>query len=128
KMRVVVMYGGKPAKTKFRCLKTKIRFSFSPEEFTLLECQPVTGRTHQIRVHLAALGHPVVGDYWYSGRRKYRAVKKFLPRPFLHAKQIGFRLPESDRRQFFNSPLAGDLRRLLTDYGRLEKISAKNKI
>lgn len=77
---------------------------------TLLEIKPVTGRTHQIRVHLAASGHPVVGDSRY-GRIK---SKKRCPRLFLHAHRLGFTHPESHKRMDFLSPLPDDLEAFLS--------------
>jgi len=73
-------------------------------EFSLLEIRPVTGRTHQIRVHLAASGHPVVGDTRYGRRRKSNC-----PRLFLHAVRIALRHPETSARVEFSSPLPPDL-------------------
>jgi len=83
-------------------------------EFTLLEIQPVTGRTHQIRVHLAAAGHPIAGDSRY-GRRK---TKIKVPRLFLHAAYLSFCHPETEKRVEYSSPLPADLKEFL---GQLEK-------
>ena len=77
-------------------------------ETTLLEIRPVTGRTHQIRVHLAAAGHPVVGDTRY-GRKSGR---KF-PRLFLHAHRLSFFHPETGETVEFESPLPSDLGEIL---------------
>lgn len=74
-------------------------------EFTLLEIHPVTGRTHQIRVHLAAAGHPIAGDPRY-GRRK---TKIKVPRLFLHASYLSFYHPETEKRVEYSSPLPADL-------------------
>ncbi len=79
------------------------------EEFTLLHIKPVTGRTHQIRVHMAASGHPVVGDERY-GRLKSR---KQCPRLFLHASSLSFIHPESKESVEFSSPLPKDLKDFL---------------
>ena len=81
------------------------------QEFTLLEIKPVTGRTHQIRVHLAAAGHPLVGDSRY-GRRK---TKIRIPRLFLHAFYLSFVHPETDERVEFSSPLPKDLNEFLVN-------------
>jgi len=77
--------------------------------FTLLEIRPVTGRTHQIRVHFAASGHPLVGDVRY-GRRKSK-IK--CPRLFLHASRLSFLHPETGKKTEFTSPLAEDLKGFL---------------
>jgi len=74
-------------------------------DWTLLEIKPLTGRTHQIRVHLAASGHPIVGDPRY-GRRKSVGP---APRLFLHAHRLSFNHPNSGIRVEFRSPLAPDL-------------------
>ena len=78
-----------------------------------------TGRTHQIRVHLSAIGHPVVGDALYGGVHRrvpgdLRAVNH-LERPFLHAARLVFKHPEDDRRMEFTSVLPADLQRVLDE-------------
>jgi 23S rRNA pseudouridine1911/1915/1917 synthase len=78
-----------------------------------------TGRTHQIRVHLNAIGHPIVGDALYGGvhRRvpvRVRAVLR-LARPFLHAERLAFTHPRSGERMEFSAPLPEDLRTVLQD-------------
>lgn len=78
-------------------------------EFTLLEIKPTTGRTHQIRVHLSASGHPVVGDNRYGGRKS----KISCPRLFLHAQRLVFFHPETKERVEFSSRLPQDLRDFL---------------
>lgn len=86
------------AETRFKVLRCV-------EKYSLLEIKPLTGRTHQIRVHLSASGHPVVGDPRY-GRRK---SKKKSPRLFLHAHRLSFSHPATGKRMEFCSPLAPDL-------------------
>jgi 23S rRNA pseudouridine1911/1915/1917 synthase len=78
-----------------------------------------TGRTHQIRVHLSAIGHPVVGDPLYGGVHRrvpgdLRAVTH-LERPFLHAARLAFAHPADKRRMEFTSPLPADLQRVLDE-------------
>ncbi len=78
-----------------------------------------TGRTHQIRVHLSAIGHPIVGDALYGGIHRrvpgdLRAVSH-LDRPFLHAARLAFTHPTEDRRMEFESPLPDDLQRVLDE-------------
>jgi 23S rRNA pseudouridine1911/1915/1917 synthase len=77
--------------------------------FTLLEIRPITGRTHQIRVHCAASGHPLVGDTRY-GRLK---SKPKCPRLFLHASCLSFLHPETGERAEFTSPFPKDLEEFL---------------
>jgi 23S rRNA pseudouridine1911/1915/1917 synthase len=104
KMAVVV--GGRPARTRYEVLEA---FE-APARCALLECRLETGRTHQIRVHLAAIGHPVVGDARYGGARP--AIE--LDRPFLHATHLGFRHPTTGEPVSFDSPLPADLRAVVT--------------
>jgi 23S rRNA pseudouridine1911/1915/1917 synthase len=78
-----------------------------------------TGRTHQIRVHLSAIGHPVVGDSVYGGVRRrvpgdLRAVQR-LDRPFLHAERLAFRHPRDGQRMEFTAPLPDDLAGILEE-------------
>ena len=81
--------------------------------FTLLACQPKTGRTHQIRVHLKHIGHPLVSDEKYAGRKVYRLDKRWCPRQFLHAKKISFKHPVSGKWMQMESPLPDDLKNVL---------------
>ncbi len=86
---------------------------------SLLHLALATGRTHQIRVHLNAIGHPVVGDQLYGGVRRrvashLRAVMR-LERPFLHAARLAFAHPGDGRRMEFRSPLPEDLQSVLDD-------------
>ena len=80
-------------------------------DYTLLEIRPETGRTHQIRVHLAAIGYPVVGDKVYGVKSPH------LERQFLHASRLGFELPSTGEYVEFNSELPPDLERALRDIG-----------
>jgi 23S rRNA pseudouridine1911/1915/1917 synthase len=111
--RMAVVRGGRNALTLFR-----VRRSF--ERFTLLDVELKTGRTHQIRVHLAWLKHPVVGDETYGGGRdntiqdpQLRARVRNLKRHFLHAEKLGFTHPETDQFLKFESPLPEELTELL---------------
>jgi 23S rRNA pseudouridine1911/1915/1917 synthase len=100
-MRMAVVVDGKPARTRYQVLA---EYS-SPAAVTALRCHLETGRTHQIRVHLAAIGHPVVGDANYGGSRS--AI--MTPRPFLHAAQLEFAHPISGEPMSFSSPLPDEL-------------------
>ncbi len=104
--RMVVSARGKEARTRYEVLET---FD-EPVEVSLLECRLETGRTHQVRVHLAAIGHPVVGDDRYDGVRQ----SLVCPRPFLHAAMLGFVHPRSDAYCEFTSPLPEDIAGVLT--------------
>jgi 23S rRNA pseudouridine1911/1915/1917 synthase len=86
---------------------------------SLLRVAIATGRTHQIRVHLSAIGHPIVGDPTYGGLHRrtpanLRAVQR-LERPFLHAARLAFTHPVDGRRIEFDSPLPLDLQEVLDD-------------
>lgn len=83
-------------------------------EFTLLRCFPLTGRTHQIRVHLKYIGHSIVADEKYGGRKTYRLDHRWCPRQFLHAAKIEFKHPVTGNRMEFDSPLPKDLEESLS--------------
>jgi 23S rRNA pseudouridine1911/1915/1917 synthase len=80
------------------------------KDTTLLEVRPVTGRTHQIRVHLTAAGHPIVGDPVYGRKREPRE----FPRIFLHAHTLSFLHPATEERLTFASPLPPDLEEVVS--------------
>ncbi len=86
-------------------------------QFTLLSCRPLTGRTHQIRVHLKYINFPIVSDEKYVGRKIYRLDKRWCPRLFLHAAKIGFYHPKTNEWVEFESELPEDLKEAL---GKLE--------
>jgi len=94
---------------KPREAETRYRLLQAYQEFAYLEIHPLTGRTHQIRVHMAAAGHPLVGDSRY-GRRGGKGPS---PRLFLHAATLKFRHPGSGERVEFSSPLPPDLQAVL---------------
>jgi 23S rRNA pseudouridine1911/1915/1917 synthase len=87
------------------------------DKFTLLKVQLHTGRTHQIRVHASATGHPVAGDQLYGGRFKKPDAKLF-PRQFLHASALKFTLPGGREMQFV-SPLPEDLQKSISNLKQL---------
>ena len=94
---------------KPRSAETRYSVLREYEESTLLEIQPITGRTHQIRVHMAAAGHPIIGDNRY-GRRKGKIRSTRL---FLHACSLKFMHPETKEKVEFSSPLPQDLENIL---------------
>lgn len=89
--KFAVVEDGKEAETVFRLKKTVNTKENEP--ISLIECEPHTGRTHQIRVHLTALGFPVVGDKLYSGKKHVRRDKDVYERQYLHASEIEFEHP-----------------------------------
>lgn len=78
-------------------------------EVTLITCRLETGRTHQIRAHFAAIGHPVLGDIAYGGSVAGTIYEGVLSRPFLHAEMLGFDHPVTGDRLRFTSPIPADL-------------------
>ena len=108
--------GAREASTRYRLLR---RF----RDFTLLEAEPRTGRTHQIRVHLSSIGHPVVGDTLYGAPARLRIdtrEEKTLERNFLHAAALALRHPRTQERLSFRAALAPELEDFLK---RLETVS-----
>lgn len=112
--RVVKVHpDGKPSLTQFSILQ---RF----EGFTLMEARPITGRTHQIRVHAQFAGHSLAGDEKYGDDGINEALRGLgLKRLFLHASSLSFYLPDSDQLTTVNAPLPADL------YEPLSKLIAK---
>lgn len=98
--RMAVVSGGREARTEYRVIKYM-------NGHTLLEVMPETGRTHQIRVHLSAIGHPVFGDPIYGKK------SPLLGRQFLHAYRLGFRLPSNREYVEFRSDLPPELENVL---------------
>jgi 23S rRNA pseudouridine1911/1915/1917 synthase len=101
--------GAREALTRYHVLR---RFP----KFTLLRADPLTGRTHQVRVHLASLGHPVVGDTLYGAPSRIHAgnsERKTLSRNFLHAASIEFNHPGNGQVMRFESPLPAELQEFL---------------
>jgi 23S rRNA pseudouridine1911/1915/1917 synthase len=104
--KMTIVANGKQARTHYTVLK-----SFAlPDPCSLVECRLETGRTHQIRVHLSAIGHPVVGDPRYGGLRGAIAC----PRPWLHAKALSFLHPRTGERLSFTSEVPDDLMKVLS--------------
>ncbi len=104
RQRMAVVSKGREARTEYRVIKYY-------GNYTLMEIKPETGRTHQIRVHLSAIGFPVAGDATY-GLKSPR-----FPRQFLHASRIGFNLPSTGVWVEFESPLPPDLEKVLREIG-----------
>jgi len=104
RMAVVAEGKGREARTSYHVLK-------HVGDYTLLEVKPETGRTHQVRVHLSAIGYPAAGD------RVYGSKSDKLPRLFLHACRLGFKLPSTGEFKEFTSNLPPDLEQALEDIG-----------
>ena len=117
RIKMAVVASGRPARTDF------IRLGrFTSTE--LLRCQLHTGRTHQIRVHLAAIGHPVVGDDIYGGGGARRIVGLPPQRHFLHAAWLVFNHPVSGAQLEFRAPLPEELRQSLLTVAELPDLFA----
>jgi len=102
-----------------RSAVTRVTWSRDLKGVTLLRVAIATGRTHQIRVHLSAIGHPICGDALYGGVHRrvphpLRAVTK-LTRPFLHAERLAFTHPRTQERLEFSAPLPDDLEAVLME-------------
>ncbi|RUO77626.1 23S rRNA pseudouridine(955/2504/2580) synthase RluC [Idiomarina seosinensis] len=99
---------GKPSHTRFRIQQ---RY----QQATLVEASPVTGRTHQIRVHALHAGHPIAGDLKYGDEEFDQQLKKLgLERLFLHAWKLKLMHPKTEQEVFFEAPLEASLEKLLT--------------
>jgi 23S rRNA-/tRNA-specific pseudouridylate synthase len=96
---------GKPSETRFRVIKRN-------QESALVEAKPMTGRTHQIRVHAYALGHPLVEDFMYGARDMYG-----FGRPMLHAQTLSFIHPATNERVKFSAPHPADFDEALKNLG-----------
>jgi len=100
RQRMAIVEAGKDAITRYQVRKYLANY-------TLVEVSPLTGRTHQIRLHLSAIGCPVVGDPIYGIKSAH------LDRQFIHAYRLGFRLPSTKQYQEFSCPLPADLKQAL---------------
>jgi 23S rRNA pseudouridine1911/1915/1917 synthase len=100
RQKMSITDSGRPARTAYTVLKYL-------DGYTLVEARPETGRTHQIRVHFASVGHPVVGDATYG------AKSELVGRQFLHAQRLSFKLPSTGKTVEFTAPLPPDLRSAL---------------
>lgn len=106
KIRMAVVRNGRPARTKYKVIYTGV-----DKKWSLVMVQILTGRTHQIRVHMSSLGHPVLGDSLYGGKidsfwgGKEKLLQKLVKRQLLHSAELGFNLPHIDKYQlFFQAP------------------------
>lgn len=118
--RFGVLPGGREAQTSY---KTLAYYKNDTETFSFLELLPKTGRTHQIRIHLKHLGHPIVADTFYTGRKTARNDRKWCPRLFLHAHKLSFIHPAAKKSVSFTSDLPSDLTQALASLVKFSQIS-----
>jgi len=110
RQRMAVLPGGREAITEYHVLE-QFSHPIGPVagDYTLVEAEPLTGRTHQIRVHLASIGHPIAGDRVYGRRRSSLP----LARQFLHARRLGFKHPRTGQQMNLEAALPEDLATVL---------------
>lgn len=108
--RFGVIPDGREAITSYKVLS---QYTIYDIPYTLLELAPKTGRTHQIRIHLKHIGHPIVADEFYAGRKTARNDRRWCPRLFLHAGGISFIHPNTKKKVEFSSPLPLSLTAIL---------------
>lgn len=109
-----VVPGGRPSTTFYATVAVYTLQPKRSEQFSLVEITPKTGRTHQIRVHMKYLNHPIVSDFLYAGRKTSRDDRKLLDRVFLHAVKIRIIHPVTGEMVTFTSPLAEELQSFIT--------------
>jgi 23S rRNA pseudouridine1911/1915/1917 synthase len=117
RQRFACVEGGRPARTHWRVMETLV---LDEERFSLVECRLETGRTHQIRVHLQAIGNPVVGDDRYGTSPASDAALS-VPRLALHARTLGFEHPITGARVEKTEPVPTDLDDLFNRVGLTER-------
>ncbi len=114
RMRFGVIAGGREAQTEYDVLAIyTLKVHKETETLSLVQLHPLTGRTHQIRVHLKHLGHPIFADELYAGRKTARDDRQLLPRLFLHAQQLEFVHPTTGEQMTIKAPLPEELQHFL---------------
>lgn len=109
--RFGIVPGGKDSITKYKSIKyISATFAGEHEEITMVEVYPETGRTHQIRVHMKYIHHPLVGDYLYAGRKTSRDDRVWAPRVMLHAWKLSFFHPTTGKLLAFEAPIPDDMK------------------
>lgn len=116
--RFGILPGGRASKTLYKVLQyyqnTPLDKGGKGDFFSFVELYPQSGRTHQIRVHLKYLNHPIFADFLYAGRKTARKDRKILPRVFLHAARITFHHPVTGKQVSFEAPLPEELQQVLS--------------
>lgn len=123
--RFGVLSGGREASTSYEVItnyqlppasSSEAGRAISNEVMSLVRLFPKTGRTHQIRVHLKHIGHPIFGDPLYGGRKTARDDRKLLNRVFLHAEEISFLDPTTGKEVSFKSEMPKELSEMLENF------------
>lgn len=107
-----IVPGGRESKTLYKVLH-EYKNSKTKETLTYIELYPQSGRTHQIRVHLKYIGHPIFADFLYAGRKTARSDRKVLDRVFLHAAKISFKHPQTGKEMDFTADLPTELQQVI---------------
>ncbi|OGM08626.1 hypothetical protein A2159_03705 [Candidatus Woesebacteria bacterium RBG_13_34_9] len=115
--RFGVLPGGRESKTKYKVISY---YSDNSQIYSFLEFYPETGRTHQIRIHAKYLGHSIVSDEFYAGRKTAKKDRSICPRLFLHSYRIEFIHPVSNTLIKFVSNIPSDLNRVLKNFKKLD--------
>lgn len=104
--RFGVLQGGREATTRYEVTGY---YELNGDVYSLLHLKPKTGRTHQIRIHLKYIGHPIFSDTFYAGRKTSRRDRLIIPRLFLHASTINFTHPDTGKEIEIKDPLPSEL-------------------
>ncbi len=115
-----IVAGGRESVTFYNVVAYYQMNNAQKELLTLLSLEPKTGRTHQIRVHLKYLNHPIFADFLYAGRKTAKRDRQFLSRVFLHAAKISFMHPETGKSVSYESPLSKELQEVINSLTKIE--------
>ncbi len=116
RMRFGVIADGREAHTLYEVKEYYQLKDKYDEVLSLLSVFPKTGRTHQIRVHMKHINHPVFADMLYAGRKNARDDRKYLQRIFLHAASITFQHPSTQEEMTLTAPLPEELKKFLEEH------------
>lgn len=120
--RFGILSEGREAQTSYRVLSF---YDYEGEYFSLLEAMPFTGRTHQIRIHLKYIGHSILSDKFYAGRKTCRQDLTFCPRLFLHASNLTFKHPFKAKNIEIESVLPEELLKVLAKMKKVVDLDKK---
>jgi 23S rRNA pseudouridine1911/1915/1917 synthase len=111
---MAIVAGGREAITQYAVGEV---FQTKGGIYSFVRVRPATGRTHQLRVHLASIGFPIVGDALYGATRRDPLSKMLAPRHLLHASELTFELPSSRKAINLYAPMPEDMRRVIDELG-----------